>query len=340
MICQNCHKAGEENTLTHYKRSAQWHDKCDDKGCVCQHKTGPGYVKRADTKVPLMQTQSPQEQLFPTMEVRYVRARVLRFVAVYIVTVDAQQLSILMTIYISAIPAVRVAMQLTQCAYQRTWSLTMASNVQSKLLLEAAQQYAQAISPKALAVLNARGICEETAARFQLGSITNPINGHEMYEGWLSIPYITASGGCVGFKFRRLDDLKPKYGSPTGQKAHLYNVCDITLDSPYVVVCEGELDAIVTSGELGIPAVGVPGVAAWKNHFPKLFAGYETIYVVGDNDIKEDGSNPGAEFAKRVANEVMNSQIVTLPPGMDINDYYLANGIDATRKLLIGESNV
>jgi hypothetical protein len=33
--------------------------------------------------------------------------------AVYIVTVDAQQLSILMTIYISAIPAVRVAMQLT-----------------------------------------------------------------------------------------------------------------------------------------------------------------------------------------------------------------------------------
>ncbi len=47
-----------------------------------------------------------------------------------------------------------------------------------------------------------------------------------------------------------------------------------------------------------------------------------------------------SEFAKRVANEVMNSQIVTLPPGMDINDYYLANGIDATRKLLIGESNV
>jgi phage/plasmid primase-like uncharacterized protein len=69
-----------------------------------------------------------------------------------------------------------------------------------------------------------------------------------------------------------------------------------------------------------------------------LFAGYESVYVVGDNDVKEDGSNPGAEFAKRVANEVMNSQIVTLPPGMDINDYYLANGIEATRKLLIGEA--
>ena len=215
----------------------------------------------------------------------------------------------------------------------------MASNVQSKLLLEAAQRYAQAISPEALVVLDARGISEVTAARFQIGTITDPINGHEMYEGWISIPYITASGSCVGFKFRRLDEGKPKYGSPTGQKAHLYNVSDVTIMKPYIVVCEGELDTIIVSGELGIPAVGVPGVAAWKPHFPKLFGGYETVYVVGDNDVKEDGSNPGAEFSKRVANEVMNSTIVTLPPNMDINDYYLAHGASATRKLLIGESS-
>ena len=215
----------------------------------------------------------------------------------------------------------------------------MALNVQSKLLLEAAQRYAQAISPEALAVLDARGISEVVAAKYQIGTITEPINGHEMYEGWISIPYITAGGSCVGFKFRRLDEGKPKYGSPTGQKAHLYNVSDITIMKPYIVVCEGELDTVIVSGVLGIPAVGVPGVAAWKSHFPKLFGGYETVYVVGDNDVKEDGSNPGAEFSKRVANEVMNSTIVTLPPNMDINDYYLAHGASATRKLLIGESS-
>jgi DNA primase len=216
----------------------------------------------------------------------------------------------------------------------------MASNVQSKLLLEAAQRYAQAISPAALSVLEERGISDAVAAMFQLGTITEPINGHEMYKGWLSIPYITAGGSCVGFKFRRVDEGKPKYGSPTGQKAHLYNVVDVTIMSPYIVICEGELDTVITSGVFGIPAVGVPGVAAWKSHFPKLFGGYETVYVVGDNDIKEDGSNPGAEFAKRVANEVMNSTIVTLPAGMDINDYYLKHGVEETRKLLIGESNV
>jgi len=214
----------------------------------------------------------------------------------------------------------------------------MASNAQSKLLLEAAQRYAQEVSPEVLVALAERGISEQVAARFQLGTVTEPINGHEMYDGWISIPYITAGGGCVGFKFRRIDDGKPKYGSPTGQKAHLYNVSDVLLMSPYIVICEGELDAVIASGMLGIPAVGVPGVQSWKPHFPKLFNGYDTVYVVGDNDVKEDGSNPGAEFAKRVANEIINSQIVTLPPGLDINDYYLAYGADATKALLVGET--
>jgi DNA primase len=212
----------------------------------------------------------------------------------------------------------------------------MASNVQSKLLLEAAIQYAQEISPEVLVALEERGISEQVAARFQLGTVTNPINGHEMYEGWISIPYITAMGDCVGFKFRRIDDGKPKYGGPTGQKSHLYNVSDLLLPSPYILICEGELDTVIASGVLGLAATGVPGVAAWKSHFPKLFNGYDTVFVVGDNDIKEDGSNPGAEFSKRVASEVMNSTIVSLPAGMDITDYYLANGADATRKILIG----
>ena len=214
----------------------------------------------------------------------------------------------------------------------------MASNVQSRSLKEAAQRYAQEVSPETLVALAERGISEAAAARFELGTVTDPINGHEMYEGWISIPYMTASDSCVGFKFRRIDDGKPKYGSPTGQKAHLYNVIDITIQSPFIVICEGELDTVITSAMLGIPAVGVPGVQSWKTHFPKLFTGYDTVFVVGDNDIKEDGSNPGADFAKRVASEIINSQIVTLPPGMDINDYYLANGADATKALLVGES--
>ena len=207
---------------------------------------------------------------------------------------------------------------------------------QTKSLLEAAVHYAQEISDEALAYLDGRGISELTAAKYQLGTIKDPIEGHQMYEGWISIPYITALGLCVGFKFRRLDDGKPKYGAPIGQKSHLFNVASTMASSRSIVICEGEFDAIITESVTNVPAVGVPGVAAWKPFYTKLFSGFDTVYVVGDNDIKEDGSNPGMEFSRRVAGEIPNSQIVQLPPGMDITDYYLANGKDATANLVGG----
>lgn len=207
---------------------------------------------------------------------------------------------------------------------------------QTKSLLEAAVHYAQEISDEALAYLDGRGISELTAAKYQLGTIKDPIEGHQMYEGWISIPYITALGLCVGFKFRRLDDGKPKYGAPVGQKSHLFNVASTMASHRSIVICEGEFDAIITESVTNVPAVGVPGVAAWKPFYTKLFSGFDTVYVVGDNDIKEDGSNPGMEFSRRVAGEIPNSQIVQLPPGMDITDYYLANGKDATANLVGG----
>ncbi len=155
-----------------------------------------------------------------------------------------------------------------------------------------------------------------------------------MFQGWLSIPYVSALGIYQCVKFRRLDDGKPKYGQPIGQKLHIYNVADCLADKQYIAICEGELDAVVMSAEVGIPAVGIPGVAAWKPYYSKLFLGFDTVYVIGDNDDKEDGTNPGAEFSRRVAGEVLNSQIVQLTPGMDINEFYLANGPQSVRELL------
>ena len=215
------------------------------------------------------------------------------------------------------------------------WGSKMLSQGQAKLLQEAAHRYAEAISEEALAYLAGRGISEETAARYRLGTITDPIEGHQGYEGWISIPYFTALDLCVGFKFRRLDDGKPKYGAPVGQKSHLFNVTATMAATNSIVICEGEFDAIIME-TCGVPAVGVPGVAAWKPYYTKLFNGFDIVYIVGDNDVKEDGTNPGAEFSRRVAQEVSNSQIVTLPPGLDITDYYLANGKEATANLVGG----
>jgi DNA primase len=215
----------------------------------------------------------------------------------------------------------------------------MLSPVQLKSSLEAAIQYNKDLSEEGIKFLADRGISKEVADQYLLGSIVLPVAGHENYKGWLSIPYLTVMGHCVGFKFRRLDEGKPKYGAPLGQKGHLYNVSDIILSSEYIAVCEGELDTIVASAILGVPAVGVPGVQAWKAHFNRMFTGYGRVYVIGDNDLKDDGTNPGAEFSRMVAQEIGNATIVSLPAGMDLNDLYLAKGIEETKRT-IGVPNV
>lgn len=210
----------------------------------------------------------------------------------------------------------------------------MQSSEQEKLLLEVVSQYSNYLDEATVKYLEGRGISEQVAQSFSLGTVTNPHPGHEQYEGWLSIPYLSALGIYQCVKFRRIDDGKPKYGQPVGQKLHVFNVVDVLADSGYIAICEGELDALVMSGICDIPAVGIPGVAAWKPHYTKLFGGFDTVFVIGDNDTKEDGTNPGAEFSRRVASEIVNSQIIQLPAGMDINEYYLANGVAGIRTLL------
>ena len=202
------------------------------------------------------------------------------------------------------------------------------------MLLEVVSRYSSNLDEATVKYLEGRGISEDTARAFSLGTVVDPHPGHEQFEGWLSIPYVSALGIYQCVKFRRLDDGKPKYGQPIGQKLHIYNVADCLADKQYIAICEGELDAVVMSSEVGIPAVGIPGVAAWKPYYSKLFLGFDTVFVIGDNDDKEDGTNPGAEFSRRVAGEVLNSQIVQLPSGMDINEYYLANGPQSVRELL------
>ena len=122
----------------------------------------------------------------------------------------------------------------------------MLSPVQLKSSLEAAVQYNKDLNEEAVAFLAGRGISKEVADQYQLGYIKQPFATHENYQGWLSIPYITVLGHCVGFKFRRLDDGKPKYGAPLGQKGHLYNVSDIIVSSSPSQIAIYSLDKMMS----------------------------------------------------------------------------------------------
>ena len=198
---------------------------------------------------------------------------------------------------------------------------------QKQLLTEAAERYYLNLTPQALSYLEARGITEAIAAKYLLGSVVEPSAGHEHSVGRLSIPYLTPTG-VVGMKFRTIDDGTPKYLYPTGQKVGLFNVNDLHRFNETIAICEGEIDTIILSGVVGIPSVGVAGVSQWKPWFPKLFESYSRILIFADNDVKEDGRNPGQELAKRIKEDLEKATVVMLPDNQDVNEVFLDQGVE------------
>jgi DNA primase len=203
----------------------------------------------------------------------------------------------------------------------------MLSLEQKQLLTETAVRYHSLIDARTASYLQSRGITKEVADSFLLGTVFDAAPGHEHAVGALSIPYDTISG-VVGIKFRKVDGSSPKYIWPTGQKIGMYNVRDLVVDTETIAICEGEIDTIVLSGLCDIPAVGIAGVTQWRDWFPMMFEGYRRVFVFADNDVKEDGRNPGMELAKRIKEDISSAVVVQLPENKDVNDVYLQEGAD------------
>ena len=165
----------------------------------------------------------------------------------------------------------------------------------------------------------------EVARLARLGVVVEPEVGHEMYQGRLSIPYVTKTG-VVDLRFRSLNPaVEPKYMGLTGADTKMYNVLDIERASDFIAVCEGELDTITLSSCVGIPCVGVPGANSWKRHYTRLLADFERVFVFADGD------QPGKEFANSLARELPVT-VVQFPDGEDVNSYYTKNGADSIKE--------
>lgn len=213
------------------------------------------------------------------------------------------------------------------------------SKSQRALLETTTRQYAENVEEVG-SYLGLRGIEREDALGARLGLVSDPPPEHARFDGMLSIPYLTPAG-VVGIKFRCLEDHDckkfdhSKYDQPS-QHPRLYNAGVMADTSSEVVcICEGELDALLCSARIA-PAVGAPGTQ-WHAHWTRCFADFDSIVVIADHDVKEDGSSPGLAHGKKLQRELGSRAKVIRPPvGMDLTDWFLAEGAGPIKEAVLG----
>lgn len=204
------------------------------------------------------------------------------------------------------------------------------SGLQRQGLNEAVAAYEKHVY-EAADYLESRLISEEAALAHRLGVVREPLHGHERFVGMLCVPYLSEAG-VLGLKFRQLQpDRAPKYDSPGGQRARLFNVAALHSPGDTVMVCEGELDAVVGTHVVGIPTVGIPGASHWQAHWARVWDDYDRVLIVADNDERPDGKNPGLRHARKIAKLIPNSEVVIPPPNEDLTSWVQRDGVEVVR---------
>jgi hypothetical protein len=206
---------------------------------------------------------------------------------------------------------------------------------QRQFLREAMEKYHASFNASAAdEYLAARGLnfpsIREEVENFRLGFVDDPLPGHEQFRGFLAIPYLRRSekhtGSVVSIRFRCVTDHSHqghgKYMTVAGDRPRLFNTLALLRRSPTIAITEGEFDAI-TAQVCGLPAVGVPGAAAWQPHFREPFLGYREVFILSDGD------EAGYAFANTVAGSLPNAKIIPMPPGEDVNSFVQKNNPQA-----------
>lgn len=202
-------------------------------------------------------------------------------------------------------------------------------------LEEQCSRYQKAADRGALSYLDGRGVPPVAADSFRLGLVHDAPPEHRQYEGMLSIP-ILKRGVVQGMRFRCIaEECKvntreedhgehSKFKSVRGGRTWLYGTDAMLNRTDELDLTEGEPDAWILSGVLGLSAVGIPGVDTWKANpwWALLFEGHRKIRFWADPD------KAGARLADQVVRDLgQNVAIVDLPD--DVSWTYRDHGVGA-----------
>lgn len=199
-------------------------------------------------------------------------------------------------------------------------------------LEEATSRYEAAVTAADVAWLRGRGLTPEVAGTFRLGVVRDPLPGHESHRGKLAIPYLDKNDETLSIRFRCIQEHNHrefghgKYMSLPDEPVRVFNIRAIHTADNEIHVCEGEFDAM-TLCQVGLPAIAIPGVQAWRSHHRRMLAGFSRIWVWGDPD------EAGADFNRKIERAMRQAKGVRIRGG-DVNETYKANGAEALHALI------
>lgn len=169
-----------------------------------------------------------------------------------------------------------------------------------------------------------RGLLHSTVERFKLGYTAGAGRTRSLdLRRCLVLPYEDGMGRLRQLRYRPLyAGATAKYLSTGSDPANLFAVR--AADNPVVHVCEGEIDAM-TAWQCGFKAVGIPGVATFKDEWRYLFRTphVERVVLVLDPD------SAGRDASRRLYGllaDVIDVETVRLPDGKDLNDCLVEYG--------------
>lgn len=164
--------------------------------------------------------------------------------------------------------------------------------------LEAIMDWHETMPPSRREYWLKRGLFDKTIDEFMLG--------------WDGKRYtLPALYRLIPFSVKRRkseieDSIGAKYISITGSRAGLFNA-DRLWNTDKIVICEGEIDAMLLT-QWGYPAVSsTTGAGTWKEDWIKLFAHVRQIWILYDND------EAGRKGESLVYASLRRAQIVRYP---------------------------
>ena len=176
--------------------------------------------------------------------------------------------------------------------------------------------------------LNGRGISNQIIDRRKIGY------GYFYNKSWITIPVKDRNGNYIFFKLREHPQTgNHKHTYPRGSQAQIYPWDVLDNKSEKLIVCEGELDALLLES-MEIPAVtSTAGAATFKDEWTAEFRQIKKIYTCYDND--KEGRLGAITTLAKLNNEIdLSLYKIILPPEVgekgDVTDYFIKLNGNAT----------